>query len=62
MELRQWDQSELKAMVTALTQNFTKYALTLEDNIKLGLDVSDEKVDDAISLAGLSDIAKKLPI
>ncbi len=61
VELRKWDKSELKAMFTALTQNFSKYALTLEDNIKLGLDVSDEKVDDAISLAGLSDTVKKLP-
>ena len=61
VELRQWDKSELKAMFTALTQNFSKYALTMEDNIKLGLDVSDEKVDEAISLSGLSDTVKKLP-
>jgi len=61
VELRQWDKAELKALFTALTQNFTKYALTLEDNIKLGLDIPDEKVDDAIYLAGLSDTVKKLP-
>lgn len=61
VELRQWDKSELKAMFTALTQNFSKYDLTVEDNIKLGLDVADEKVDEAISLSGLSDTVKKLP-
>ncbi len=61
VELRKWDKADIKAMISALTQNFSRYAVSVEDNIRLGADISDEEVDRAISLAGLSKTLERMP-
>ena len=61
IDIRKWDKADIKAMVTALTQNFSRYDVTLEDNICLGEPFTEEEVDRAVSLSGLTDIIKRLP-
>lgn len=62
-DLRLWKMADIKAMFGAITQSFEKYSISLEDNIKVGsgFTASDDEVDKAIELAGLSDAVKDLP-
>ncbi len=62
-ELRTCDRAVLKGMFGAIFQNFGKYQISVEDNIRLGAGffVPEEAVDRAIAVAGLSEVVKKLP-
>ena len=53
---------DIKAMFSAVMQNFSKYDISLEDNINMGsgFRAGDDEVDAAITLAGLDDAVSKL--
>ncbi len=61
-ELREWPRCDIKAMFSAVMQNFSKYDISLEDNINMGsgFRAGDDEVDAAITLAGLDDAVSKL--
>lgn len=66
-ELRSYSQSELKAIVSVLYQDFAKYNITLRDNILIG-DVNrmdscgaGNRLMEVVGLLGLEDVAAALP-
>lgn len=61
--IREYKQSELKALFSVVYQDFAKYYVSLEDNIYLG-DVKckeEERLEEAINLLDLNDSIDKLP-
>lgn len=61
--IREYKQSELKALFSVVYQDFAKYYVSLEDNIYLG-DVNskeEERLEEAVSLLDLQDTLDKLP-
>lgn len=61
-ELREWSRCDIKAMFSAVLQDFAKYEISFEDNIKVGSGflATDGEVDRAIELAGLTDAVNDL--
>lgn len=61
-ELRKWSRCDIKAMFSAVLQDFAKYEISFEDNIKVGSGfmATDGEVDRAIELAGLTDAVNDL--
>lgn len=61
-ELREWSRCDIKAMFSAVLQDFARYEISFEDNIKVGsgLRATDAEVDRAIELAGLTDAVDTL--
>lgn len=63
-ELREYPQSTIKSMFSVVFQDFTKYDLSLKDNIYIGgiethLDIN--RLAMSIELSGLQNLIKKLP-
>jgi ATP-binding cassette subfamily B protein len=60
--IKDYDLSQLKRLFSVVFQDFSKYYLTIKDNIKLGnvLVEDDEKIKIAITLAGLTGLLSKL--
>lgn len=65
--IKQYEQSQLKAMVTVLFQDFARYPISLKDNIELGnvrktgTDGQKKNTLHAIRLLGLDKAAERLP-
>lgn len=61
-DIRSYKLAELKALFAVVYQDFAKYYIPLEDNVALGnvLDKDNEKIEEAVSLIGLSSAVDKL--
>jgi len=61
-DLRDWNRGDIKAIFSAVMQNYSKYEISLEDNINVGsgFRANERDVDRAILLSGLSDAVGKL--
>ncbi len=62
--LKSFSQGELKGLFTVVYQDFSRYAMTLRENIALGNlpRATDERVEQAAALVGLDEAAKELPL
>lgn len=60
--LAEWKLSDIKAMMSAVFQDFTHYDISLEDNISVGCGMcaSEAQIDSAIDAAGLSSLVSQL--
>lgn len=60
--LAHWKLSDIKAMMSAVFQDFTHYDISLEDNISVGCGMcaSEAQIDSAIDMAGLSFLVLQL--
>lgn len=61
--LRDWRLADIKAMFTAVFQDFIKYDVSLSDNIDIGtgLRADENEIEQAINVAGLRTTVEELP-
>lgn len=62
-ELREWSRCDIKAMFSAVLQDFARYEISIEDNVRVGsgFRATDSEVDRALELAGLTEAVAALP-
>lgn len=60
--LRDWNLSNIKAMIGAVFQDFIRYEISIADNISVGCNMcaNDSEIEKAISVSGLSEFVSRL--
>lgn len=61
INIKEYKEEEYRKLFAVLFQDFSIFAFSVKENIAFGDEVSDEKIDETLKLAGLYDYVSRLP-